>query len=386
MANDGYSVAKELRRMNVDVDLAVDNSDFGMGLPEWEDGVFEEDEDPYSFDRNKTNVKWDPPKWIRYFEFKKKLSRFHIFEKIHARINLIKMIREYDVVEAHAPFSIYTQFSGIPYVTYDAGWIREFPYRNDIWYKLGKRGYRKAKSIIFTNEDTISLFKNEKYIDSEKLHFIPFAIDPEKYKPLDSLNLRNFLLKNDENFLLFCPSRHLWLFPNGKGNEKMIKAYAKFLQRYPNSRWVIVEWGPDVQKSKSLIKSLKIDNKVTWIKPVSKNKLIQYYNATDVVIDQTEVGGWGTTTPEAMSCGKPTITSWKGEGEKNRDDVLNCFNEIPPIIHAWSVDEICENLIKVASDEQYKNELGQKSRNWIIKTHHPRIVAEKHLEILKESL
>jgi len=47
MANDGYAVAKQLRKMNVDVDLAINISDFGMGLPEWEDGNFNDNADPY---------------------------------------------------------------------------------------------------------------------------------------------------------------------------------------------------------------------------------------------------------------------------------------------------------------------------------------------------
>ena len=46
MANDGYAVAKQLRKMNVDVDLAINISDFGMGLPEWEDGNFNDNVDP----------------------------------------------------------------------------------------------------------------------------------------------------------------------------------------------------------------------------------------------------------------------------------------------------------------------------------------------------
>ena len=52
MANDGYSVAKELRKMNVDVDLAVNTSDFGMALPEWEDAEIESNVDPFLVNRN----------------------------------------------------------------------------------------------------------------------------------------------------------------------------------------------------------------------------------------------------------------------------------------------------------------------------------------------
>ena len=38
MTNDGYSIAKAYWKMNMDVDLAVNSSEFGMALPEWEDG------------------------------------------------------------------------------------------------------------------------------------------------------------------------------------------------------------------------------------------------------------------------------------------------------------------------------------------------------------
>ena len=51
MANDGYSIAKGLWEMNVDVDLAVNSSDFGMALPEWEDGNIKNNIDPYNIQR-----------------------------------------------------------------------------------------------------------------------------------------------------------------------------------------------------------------------------------------------------------------------------------------------------------------------------------------------
>ena len=384
MANDGYSAAKGLRKKNVEVDLAVNVSDFGMGLPEWEDADIPDDMDPYSFSFNKTSKVWNAPDWIRYFDFKNRLSKSHIFEKIKARIDIIRMVRSYDIVEAHSPYSIYTQFAGIPYVPYDAGLIREFPYRNDFRYKLAKRSYRKAKKILFTNSDTISIFHKEWYIDKEKLEFVPFAIDPEKYKPIDASNLRNTLLKKNEDFLVFSPSRQYWQKYNGKGNEKMIRAFAKFVDCFPNSRWVIPKWGPDYNKSKSLIESLKIEEKITWINPLPKNKLIQYYNAVDIVIDQAELGGWGTSTPEAMSCGKPTITSWKGEDGKNEVDVISCFGESPPVLHGYYVDEIFNNLLELRKDEEYRKHLGEKCREWVKKTHNPELVAQKHLEVLEQ--
>jgi hypothetical protein len=157
MANDGYSISKAFWKMNMDVDLAVNSSEFGMGLPEWEDGDISTNIDPYNTHRDaikNTNLS----DRIRYFDLLNKVkSKKRLFAKIMVRINLIRMIREYDIVEVHLPFVIVSQFSGIPNVVYDSGWIRYFPYQNGFHAKLARRGYSKAKGIIITNPDTFSI-------------------------------------------------------------------------------------------------------------------------------------------------------------------------------------------------------------------------------------
>lgn len=380
MANDGYAVAKELRKMNKDVDLGINISDFGMALPQWEDGNFNDKIDPYTLNKNDLENSWKSPHWIKYFDFKNKVSRTrHLLEKIQARINLIKMIREYDVTEAHVPYSIYTQFSGKPYVSYDAGWIRYFPSGKGIRDKLARRGYAKAKKILFTNADTWHMFESQTYLDVKKIHFVPFAIDPEKYKPQDTSELRSKFVSKDD-LLIFSPARQIW---KEKGNDKMISAFAKFVKKYPNSKFILVDWSIDKEKSKSLVKRLGIENNIVWINPVPKNQLIQYYNASNIVIDQAILGGWGTSTPEAMCCAKPTITSWAGKNRTDEPIVIKCFGEVPPTLHGWHIDEIYENLLKLAKDDEYRIELGKQCREWVIKTHHPRRVAEKHLKVLE---
>lgn len=377
MANDGYAVAKELRKMNVDVDLAVNVSDFGMALPEWEDAEITSQVDPYSVDGNAMKKAWNPPPWIRYFDFLNNVPRRQrTIAKIKARMDLIRMVREYDIVEAHVPYTIPCQFAGIPYVAYDAGWIRYFPFRKGIQDKLARRGYREAERIIITNPDTFEISDSLAYLDQKRIFFIPFAIDPEKYKPLDVRELRARYAKDDE-ILLFSPARQIW---KEKGNDKMLRAYAKFVKEVPNSKFIMVAWSVDEENSKKLADSLGIAEKIEWIKPVPKNQLIQYYNAADIVLDQFVLGSWGTSTPEAMACGKPVLMFYK------QGYILRAFGEEPPILNSFSEEEICLNLIRLAKDRDFCTELGKKSREWVIKTHSSRVVAQKHLEILKSAV
>jgi glycosyltransferase involved in cell wall biosynthesis len=380
MANDGYSVAKGLWKMKEDVDLAVNSSDFGMALPEWEDGyISSENIDPYNVHMSDIQNTLAFHKRIHYFDFLNKIPRKQcLVNKVKSRINLIKMMREYDIVESHVPYMIYSQFSGIPYVVYDAGWIRYLPYQNNFKTKLARRSYRRAKSIIITNPDTLGISDSLPFLHKEDIHFSPFAIDSEKYKHYNVEELRARYV-GEEDLLLFSPSRQMW---REKGNDKMLRAYAQFSKIFPNSKFIMVEWSVDEENSKNLASSLGISNKIIWIKPVPKNQLIQYYNAADIVLDQFVLGSWGTSTPEAMCCGKPVLMFYE------RDYVVRAFGEEvgePPILNSYSEEEICINLLKIAKDKDVRNNIGKKSREWIIKTHSPELVAMKHLEILNNA-
>jgi glycosyltransferase involved in cell wall biosynthesis len=286
------------------------------------------------------------------------------------------MMREYDVVETHVPFSIYSQFCGVPYVAYDAGWIRYFPYRRDIRDRLARRGYRKAKSIIITNPDTFEISDSLPYLDKKKIFFSPFAIDTEKYRPMNAKELRSMYAKEGET-LLFSPSRQIW---KEKGNDKMIRAFARFAKQVPASKFIMVAWSDDEQNSKSLAQSLGISDKIIWIKPVPKNQLILYYNAADIILDQFVLGSWGTSTPEAMACGKPVLMFYK------KDYIMRAFGKEPPILSSISDDDIYSNLLKIAKDPELAVDMGSKSREWIIETHSSRVVALRHLEILQKSV
>ena len=180
---------------------------------------------------------------------------------------------------------------------------------------------------------------------------------------------------NNNGILLFSPSRQCWF---EKGNDKMIKAFARFVKIFPDSKLVAVDWSTDAQNSKDLVNSLHISEKVNWIKPVAKKHLIEFYNAADIILDQFILGSWGTTTPEAMSCQKPVLMFYKEEYIKR------AFGENPPILNSFSEEDIFSNLVKLAKDPDFRISLGKKSREWIMKTHSPDIVAKKHLEILSQ--
>ena len=154
-----------------------------------------------------------------------------------AKINLIRMIREYDIVEVNSPYVIFSQFSGIPNVVYDSGWIRYFPYEIDLMINLQKRLF-KSKRGNYNQSRYFFNFRYTTILESKRIYFSPFAIDPEKYCPFPMEELRAKYINNN-GILLFSPSRQYW---EEKGNDKMIKAFARFVKIFPDSKLVTVDW------------------------------------------------------------------------------------------------------------------------------------------------
>lgn len=369
-ANAGYAVAKELVKMNVDVTLGINEKDFGMAMPEWEEGEFDTLVNPYLLDRNPMKKSWDQPKWIRPFKFEMNATIKKLPRKFIESLGVHKFLKEYDIIEAHVPFSIITQFSTTPYYSYDAGWIRHFENRRNIWDRLGERGYNKAKGVMITNPDTLRIVETIKTLHNKNISFVPFAIDHDYYKPIPKNECGFDFL--DGYFVITAPARHDW---KNKGNDKFIRAFARFVKKHPLARLVTTSWSDDEFASLALTYQLGIADKVIWLPPLPKKLLIKLYNKSDIILDQFILGSWGALTPEAMSCSKPVLMYFS---EKY---ITKTFGSHPPILNSFTEEEILQNMEKLTDQDLSKN-IGIESRDWVKKTHDPHLVATRHLEIL----
>lgn len=377
IANEGYVVAKELRKKNIHVDLAINLSDSIFCFPPW----IENDNIKVSNTKlcinDIKNEFTNSESWIHYFDLFDRVPRKkQIFKKIKSRINLFRFIRKYDVVLVHYPYANYAQFTGIPFVAFDSGPIRDFGVGKRFFDYLSRRGYGKAKKVIITNPDTLDIAHALSNIKKENIVFSPFAVDTEKYKPI-LINKKNFNFVDENDLILFSATRQDWKI---KGNNRMFIAFKSFLKKFPHSKLIVIGWSIDEQKSKELVDSLNISENVIWLSPVNKTKLIEYYNLADIVLEQFIIGSWGGCSVEAMACEKPVLVYY------DKEKFLQLYEEEPPAINSSTVEEIFSNLVKLASDEKYRLKVGKESRKWIIKTQSADKVATNQFKILLKVL
>jgi len=370
MANDAYSIVKFMRASGMEADLVLNKQDFGMALPQWEEGIFMKGINPYSVrPKDIDGTIHSLPAWIRFWD----QNRFGEDAFAHAlnRIDLYRLVKEYDIIEAHAPFAIYAQFLRKPYVVFDAGWVRYFPFKDSVRDKLARRGYMKGSVVLVTNPDTFWIFDRLPYV--RRTIFMPFLIDTEIYRPLKT-NLRSTY---GSELLLFAPSRQIW---HEKGNDKLLRGFASFVRDSSTEPLlVMVDWGPDAEKSKRLAVDLGLAGHVKFIDPVHKRDLVEYYNAADIVLDQFVLGSYGTAAPEAMACEKPVIMYYSEEA------FMRSFGERPPLLNAFTPEEIALQLRRCQS-ESFRKDVGKQSREWVLRQHNWRLVVERHRKIYSYTL
>lgn len=417
MANDAWFVVKGLRAIGVDAHLILHRSAHVTGLPQWEEAEIDISRlrDNYNPEWDVLNENWTMPDYVHVFNLPRpwyansvdsiinytawnypaymqrlqshylKLLRFwaSLTERRaerRVRRQFAQLLQDYELIIGHTPFaslaSKYMAAVGRPYIIYDAGEIRyihDFNYALPS-YRLAKIGYDHARRIIFTNVDTYDLFLRSGY-SAEKLVYSPFVVDTNIYRP----NGTDELLINREGSPVFLmPSRA----DPTKGNESVFYAFQRYLKRKPNAMLRVVNWGPQ-QKNHwehlSLIKKLKIQRNITWLPVMNKRALVRQFNSADIVFDQFKLGALGTTTPEAMSCGRPVVAYVKSQLW------TPWHKEPPPVANARTAEDIYRQMIAL-EEEGLRKELGVKGRRWVLENCEMTHVAKNQLRVYEETM
>src|SRR5438093_11765009 len=431
IANNAYNNAKFQRRVGIQADVLCYDYSHVMAQPEWEDAEFQEEVDEYYPEWAQVNLKgFRRPDWFRYLDFnqlnanhfngRKPLFRgqftlelkwmryrevvrtavqfakwrwaysrlvHHLHDQlryddvasqcVHIRY-LAPFLKEYDLVQAYGLYE--PKFALLitpnhPFVAFEHGTMRDLPFEegeNGRWISLA---YKKAAKIIVTNPDSIL---SARRMGLENIEFIPHPVDETKYRPQVTPSTTQMRNAYGREFVIFCPSRQNWAL---KGSDKVIRALSDVVNRQKlDVVLLLCRWGQEIERSQRLIEELGIGRNVVWLPPLSKMRLVEFYNAADVVLDQFTLGVFGTTTPEAMACGKPVVLYFNEEVHKW------CFPVMPPVISACTPQEISFRIVELLRSRDQRVAIGQQARAWVERYHGWKLVVEKHIRLYHEIL
>lgn len=192
----------------------------------------------------------------------------------------------------------------------------------------------------------------------------------------------------------FMLARHSWrsVWNDLKGNDKFIRAYARFLGRSgAKVKLVMIDKGTDVSASKRLVDQLGIGGAVEWVAEMPKDLLRQYYSLPNVVVvdqfwhdqwrdryplDVTPRIGFGSGAIEALCAKRPLLTVFF---EQEFYD-----GETPPILAAFTEDEILTQLHRsIELGTEGRRDLGERGHAFVRQYHDWRTTTKMYSDRLQ---
>ena len=303
--NNGYYLALILRKLGYEAVLFLDfESPFSQDYPWWENSNL-----------NETNL----PNWIRLYRFKPNFFILGLNER-----KLISDFGKADVALVCGYGPIIAAKAKIPFVFYSYG--------GDLNIADTYRGLKKVVNqlVLLKRPSGILQYPSIGLLQRfylRKASFIGIGMGyqhaylkalglTDKFAKIRfSINLDNFQFISDEKLELeytkydrvfFMISRHTWANLWGdatKGNDKFIKSFAKYVSNYsPNVKLILIEKGPDVHLSKSLIRKLNIEKYVVWISEMNKDGIKKYLALKNFIgVDQFSNNSWYRLFPEDLN-------------------------------------------------------------------------------------
>lgn len=283
----------------------------------------------------------------------------------------------YDVVQSVDGWNFFPPRAHRPYATFACGAdLAEVAYEDSARGRAMLEGFRGSDVVMFGNVcqlpylDDLGLTRNR---------FVPYAIDASAYPMGSEPTGRRGPL------VVFAPAHVSWDHAGkpgrrdglgrsrGKGNDRLLRAVRHVLDAGRELRLVMVEHGPDVTSTKRLARDLGLAEAVSFVPPMGRRELTEWYGRADIVADQFELGSFGLITLEAMACGRPVLVGM------NDDWARRCDCTDMPVLSASNAEGIAARII-AASDPAARRELGLASRHYIESRHSPGLAAQVLIE------
>jgi glycosyltransferase involved in cell wall biosynthesis len=290
---------------------------------------------------------------------------------------LMKLFDHFDIIQAYSTDGAWPLLAHRSYIAYEHGTLREIPFKDDSVGRLAATVYLGANHVLVTNIDSIAAARRLG-IPSNQITPLPHAFDDKRL--IEFRSSHREIRPPDDQIIFFHPARQDWLLADPsmiKGNDRLIRAFARISQTRSSARLVMIAWGRDLEATRDLIKSLGIEQKIQWLDPMRKRDLWTTYLSSHAVLDQFVLPAFGGVTFEALALGCRVITNVDfGAAER-------FFSKAPPVYSASSETEIYEMLEKIILDRDDLGGVGDAGAEWIKNHHSAKRIVELQLEIYR---
>lgn len=197
-------------------------------------------------------------------------------------------------------------------------------------------------ALIAFSESAYNISVSEQFAEvlhkkyGKVFHYLPNIVDTEFYKPSESAESKT-------RFRFMSAG----VLNENKNHEMLIKAFARFLKSGRIASLLIAGDGPRRELLRAQVKEMGLEKEAEFSGWVSRKELSLLMNKSDVFVLCSKNETFGVVLIEAMSCGKPVISTRSGGPQsiiKGAETGLLC--------------DVSEQSLYLAMQEVYDNFAG----------------------------
>ncbi|MBP9813697.1 glycosyltransferase [Candidatus Woesebacteria bacterium] len=183
---------------------------------------------------------------------------------------------------------------------------------------LEKSLAQEASAIITTSENDSSYVSALYDAPKDRVHTIPPGVDTHLFFPKSKDEAKKNIGAESDHHIILAVGR----IDPVKGFDVLLYAMKILLSKQPQLAnhaclWIVggdvgedqAKWSTELTKLKHLQNELSLSTTVRFIPALPQEKLVNYYNAADVVVMPSHYESFGMVALEALACDRPVITT-----------------------------------------------------------------------------
>lgn len=167
----------------------------------------------------------------------------------------------------------------------------------------------------------------------------------------------------------------------GKGQDLLVKAFARVHQEFPEATLVFVGQGDFDQEVKTVVKRLKLEKSVSFLGRVPDPLAIMAASHVCVFPSVWALEGFGLVTIEAMSLCKPVVAFNTGPTPEIIEDGSSGL-----LAQSGNVNDLAQQITKIFHDQKLAMSLGKHARHRFEKHYTIDRIVERYLEAFQRHL
>lgn len=227
-------------------------------------------------------------------------------------------------------------------------------------HPVPKSHYQPFMKLVMKNAKKItciSSFMMKRAIElgapPSKIEVVPFGVDVNQFNPeIDGECIREKYGLGNESIVLAVQR----ISPR-KAVEYLIYAVPIVLKNFPETRFIIVDGGRKLRELEDLTRKLKVEDKIVFVDSAPRSILPKYYAAADIFVLHSLFEALGLVLLEAMSSGKPIVTTRTGGTVDVVEDGRTGF-----LVKPKSPAELARAIGILIKDKKLRQKMGGEGR------------------------